>query len=32
LTRALVFVQLSKSSQPHPNRKKQRVDFGKLFV
>jgi len=30
--RARVFVQLSKSSQAHPIRKKQRVDFGKLFI
>jgi len=27
-----VFVQLSKSSQAHPIRKKQRVDFGNFFV
>jgi len=25
------FVQLSKSSQAHPTRKKQRVDFVKIF-
>jgi len=27
-----VFLQVSKSSQAHPIRKKQRVDFGKLFI
>jgi len=30
--RARVFVQLSKSSQAHPIRKKQRVDFDKIFI
>jgi len=27
-----VFLQVSKSAQAHPIRKKQRVDFGKLFI
>jgi len=31
-TCARVFVQLSKSSQTHPIREKQRVDFGKFFI
>jgi len=30
--RARVFVQFSKSSQAHPIRKKQRVDFGNFFI